>query len=529
MFLTTNGTSSVLVSTPTLRSVGSPTAEYQSMSTQWRRIRAVLQGEAYAKAYDSELDTINYTNLLIPFSPTMTPNQYRWFVAEAQLPGLVAQYLKVMIGGLLRKDPQLELPEVFADHWDWIYNHFTEDNQPLLAFLNEALTEELISSRAWISVDFPRVTEDMDDDTRAQLKPYPVLWKADEIINWQVTRSAATGRPELVRAVFRYVSKDYTEDNPYHPTLVPTVVEHYVDEEGIYTVDSYKQVNAIAVRLDNGEYSVVQQNGGNTDLSGEGEWELVDSVRPQIQGSYFSRLPIFPLNGNYEPVAPMLAPMVDKEISLYNKVSRRNHLLYGAATYTPYVKSDTIGDEDFRILAQQGLGTWFKVGSADSIEIVTPPTEALSSYENAISQDVEELTMLGIRILAPEAGESGISLSIRNSTQLAQLGLLNTRVSQTMLSVISLMLQWATGEALHPEDVDFSLSADFDPTPLGGDWMRMVSEWYQQGLVPRSLWIRVAKLHDIIPADYDDEEGQQEIAQDPQLAANQDYQNYQLE
>lgn len=481
------------------------------MLRHWRRARAVTSGELFAKEHDSELDLIDYTNLLVPFSPSMSPAQYRWFVAEAQLPGLVAQYLKVLVGGLLRKEPELTLPDgVDPAATDWLRHSFTSDNKSIVHFLNEALTEELTTSRCWVSVDFPNDLEEGDEG-----RPYPVLWRAEDVINWQT--SSTKGSTKLTRVVVRYVSHSYTTENPYHADLVPTVADHYLNSDGNYQVDVYQQEANSGVHLANGELAYSHEFGFN--LNSEYKWNKVSEALPQLNGNPLNFLPVFPLNGDYKLQPPMLTPLVDKEVALYNKVSRRNHLLYGAATFTPVVISD-MNEDQFRSIVQQGLGTWMLLNQGDQVTTLQSPSDSLTNYEAAIAKDSEELSQLGIRILSPEPGESGVSLEIRNSTQLAQLGLLNTRISQTMKAIIALMVSWGLKTELGPEDVDFELSADFDPTPLGGDWMRMVTEWYQSRLVPRSLWLKTAKMNDIIPADYDDEEGLQEIGQDPINAMN---------
>jgi len=84
-----------------------------------------------------------------------------------------------------------------------------------------------------------------------------------------------------------------------------------------------------------------------------------------------------------------------------------------------------------------------------------------------------------------------------------------------MAEVLKLMLRWRYGKDLDVEGLDFKLSADFNPTPLGSEWARLVTEWYQNRLIPRSVWLSVAKQHDIIPSDYDDAAGLEEIGQDP--------------
>lgn len=45
----------------------------------------------------------------------------------------------------------------------------------------------------------------------------------------------------------------------------------------------------------------------------------------------------------------------------------------------------------------------------------------------------------------------------------------------------------------------------------------MLTEWYQSRLIPRSVWLNAIKKLELIPADYNDEEGQQEIQQDTSL------------
>jgi hypothetical protein len=45
--------------------------------------------------------------------------------------------------------------------------------------------------------------------------------------------------------------------------------------------------------------------------------------------------------------------------------------------------------------------------------------------------------------------------------------------------------------------------------------MRLVSEWYQAGIIPRSVFVNIAKYNDFLPADYDDEEATSEIQTDP--------------
>lgn len=496
-------------------SVGSPSHEYESMTRIWKRARAILNGELYAKEHDRYIDLVDYTNLLVPFSPRMSQQQYKWFVAEAELPGLSSQYAKVIAGGLLRKEPEITLPEsVPAEALDWLRNRFTEDGRPMVAFLDEAIWEELSTSGGWVSVDFPAVPnyDALTTDEKKMLAPYPVLWKAEDVINTQVGVSKKTGKPELARVVFRFIEQDYSE-NIYHPVLKVVAIDHYLDEVGVYRVQKYVKKGESVLDITNGNLQMTQLFGSSLYFS-EGEWEPASELlTPLLWGEPFSHLPIFPVNGQLSVSTPMLTPIIDREISLYNKVSRRNHLMYGASTYTPVIMSDMM-EEDFAKIVNSGLGSWIKLGANDKIDVFKTPTEALADMDRAIAASVEEMAKMGVRMLAPDGDASGVSLEIRNSSLTAQLGVLNSKISTTIGEVIKLLLRWRYGKDLAVEEVDFKLSSDFNPAPLGSEWARLATEWYQARLIPRSVWLSIAKHHDIIPSDYNDVDGVAEIGQD---------------
>jgi len=500
------------------KSVGDPSASYESLRTLWKRSRAVLNGQAQAKAYDDILDVYTYKNLLLPFSPKMTQEQFNFYRAEAELPGLVSQYAKVLVGGLLRKPPQLTLPDSVPEGAEsWLKNNFSADGIPMLSFLDEAIWEELQTSRAWIIVDHPEVDnyDELSPEQRDMISPYAMVVKAENVINWRKGKGRFSNAETLTSLVMRYYMPNY-DSNPFHPDYVDTVSHYYLDEEGYFVTDTYQRRDTNdTVDVINGNLSPQYIQSLTTQ-----DWSLISTQKPLMQGERIPYIPAFPLNGQVDPIEPALQPLVDREVSLYNKISRRNHLLYGAATYTPVVMSD-MTDEQFDDIVGAGLGSWIHLRKEDSIKALETPTGSLSDMENAISATVEEMAKMGIRMLSPEgSGQSGVALEIRNAAQTAQLGLLNNKISKTMQSVITVMLNWKYGLGLNESDVDFTLSADFNPTPMGADWMRLITDWYQQGIIPRSTFIAIAKQNDILPIDYNDDEGVSEIQTDPLVGTN---------
>lgn len=495
--------------TAQMKGVGDPNTSYESMSQTWLKIRAICSGEAFTKAYDDTIDIRSFSNLLIPFSPSMTDAQYQFYKAEAELPGIVSQYAKFIVGGLLRKVPQVTLPDtVEKEVADWLINEIGRDNSPLVSFLNEALWEELQTSRCWILVDYPVIKEsdNMTTEDFLKYKPYPTIIKAESIINWRTEISEETGQTVLNRVIIRTLEEKFDDNDPecFHPKMMPTVWVHQV-VNNVYSIKKYQETK---------EAKEVIVQGHKIQDTNKSKFELVEEIPSVLfQGEPLSFIPMWPLNGSIEVSQPVLINLVDKEVALYNKTSRRNHLLYGAATYTPYIASN-MTDEEFDEAVSKGLGSWLRLYQGDAAGVLDTPTNALADMDRAIEASIEEMARLGVRMLTPEVAQSGVALDIRNASQTAQLGSLNTKISNTLSSIFAFMVNWRFGSDLKGYDVKFNMCDDFNASPLGVDWVRLVTEWYESGLIPRSTWLRLAKQNDIIDPAYNDEEGKQEIAED---------------
>ena len=490
----------------TRRTVGDPNEKYAAMKPYWQRSRAIMCGERAAKAADKVLDTANFSNLLIPFSMNMSQEQYDFYRAEAELPGLTGQYAAALVGGLLRKPPQFQLPKALDSEEirTWLNNSFGAQGQSLISFLSETLEEEMQTSRAWILVD---TTAGVNSK---EVKPFAIKLPAESVINWR-----KDDKQRLIKLTIRYYTEEYTEENPHHPQYIDTVSD-YVLENEVLTVTKYqrkrKQTTEVARE---GAVAVSPVIDGGSE-----EWEQKSSITPMIRGEVMSFIPAVPLNGSVEVATPLNQTLVDREISLYNKVSRRNHLLYGACCYTPVISGNFPDDDSFqKMVVDKGLGSWLNIPEGATATILQTPTDAIKDINASIEQNVNEMARMGIRMLTPDGtpAESGVAVEIKNSAQLSQLGLLNNKASKSMEVVISMMLhmRYDIGFEDAQEQTSFTLSEDFNPTPLGADWMRLVTEWYDSRKIPRSVFIQIGKQNDIIPMDYDDEQGKKEIESDP--------------
>ena len=495
------------------KTVADPNYKYESLVPTWKKIKAVVGGQDVVKEYDKTLRS-DGTNLLIPFSSSMTPVQYNFYKSESELPGMVAQFAKTVVGGMLRKQVSIDLKEdtsgIPEDAIDWVRNRFTSDNRSMLAFLDDALWEEMQTSRAWVCVNYPENPTDSTYDGGPP-EPFPILISGESVINWLTGVHPVTGEDTLVRVIIRMYVQDY-DQNEFHPNWVDTVWVHELDEQGYYQIRTYQRSDPTSdsAGVVNGQ---VQQDYATSTSQ---QFVQVDQETNITQaGERLDFIPLFPLNGQVEPMEPILATFVDREVGLYNRISRRNHLLYGASTYTPVLKSNLTDDEKEDVVGA-GLGSWLFLERDDDIDILQTPSDALTSYESAIAATIDEMARMGMRMLAPDAAQadSGVALEIRNAGQTAQLSALARMVSQSLRRIITTMINWRYDLEILEDDIEVTLSTDLTPVPLGEEYMRLVSEWYTGGLLPRSTFLEILKMNDILPADFNDEEAMEEMAND---------------
>ena len=515
--------SSKVKSVNTNKGPGVPTDEYLSQVSEWKRNRAVIQGPSYTKDYDT---SPSHDNLLLPFNPTMTQEQYDFYKAEAEVPGVSSEFCKMIIGGLLRKQPLLELPEDAPEGAKtWILDDIGSDKSNLITLMSSALWEELQTSRAWFQIDYPVVDLDsLTPQQRREVKPYPILHNAENIINWS-TSTDIKGIVKLDMLITRYFTTDNDPDQPFHPKYIDTVQVHKLDEQGLYVIDTYSiNTSDTPSFIDGGIDYKFNQMSNN--------WELTDTnSNLYINGARMDFIPFFPLNGSIDTLDPIMTQVVNREVALYNKISRRNHLLYLSATYTPVVKSDSLTESEKDQLAKQGLGTWMFVNKDDTVETLSTPTDALKDMEEAIKNGYDELTRIGIKMLSLEPNNSdtsGVALGIRNAAQNAAISTLNAKVSEAMKKVIKTLINWRYDVQMTEADIRFNLSGEFTASPRGPEWMRLVTEWYQNGLIPRSTWLEIIKNNDALPSDYDDSKGEDEISNDARIISPREQFNAEL-
>ena len=482
---------------------------YLSNLHHWMRNRAVVSGTSSVLEWDRFVNNNAYTNMLVPFSAKMTQENYDIYKSEAEFPELTGEYIRIVLGGLLRKEPSIS----YEDSSDIFPN-----TPELLPMVQSAVEEELTTNRCWVAVYW-----------NSQLqKALPRVYRGENVINWQQDLDN-----NLLRVVIRYLYPHYENYQTDHLWMIE---DHYLAynqeyEQVCYHLDTYREdrdlqttpeiVNPnlynINIQEELNRLRATTTPGAFTKYfeSEKVSYSLFSSVVPLKHGEPLTEIPVIPLNGHITPITPMISGMVHKELALYNKTSRRNHLLYSSGILTPMVFASSSQEVEDQL--DRGLGTIWILPVDSKVDILQTPTGALSDFESAIGQNVESISRLGIRLLSNDNtyAQSGVALTLRNSPQIAQLSLFNTRVSRQFEKILNLLEDYNRNPMAEPRKMSFSLTQDFDPTPLGSEWLRLITEMYESKMLPRSAWIDALKRNDILADSYNDQEGVQEIQQDP--------------
>ena len=501
----------VLLATTNRYDIGTPNGKYESLERVYKRNRAIMSGEDYVKAYDASVSNPN--GLLLPFSDTMTQQQYDFYKREATYPGFVEQYARILIGGLLRKEPTLVMSdeideEVQEEIRSWIMNRFSHDNGSLIGFLDTALTEEFTTSRAWVCVNYP--SEEIANE--GSVKPYPILLEGESIINWQTEFNESTGLLELSWLVVRgFTEIERTDDyqgrgfdaSAYHPNVVETVWLHEIDEEGYYVIRQFLR--------ESDTISTVYATAGhlNTDTKDTTQdWVEIRTENNILRrGERLDFIPIYPLNGEVEPIDPMLSNIMKREIGLYNLYGRRNHLTYASSVMTP-VLSGRFNEQDIQAISDAGIGTLWFLPEGGRAEILSAPTEALSHQETAIQNTIEDMAKMGMRIISQEirSHQSGVALDIRNAPQTAQLSTFSVKISSQISKIIRTMVRWRY-DIDYPDDaLQFNLCSEFQTGPQGLEWARLMFEMYMANAIPQEVFTEFLRKNDLVAGDFRDDE-----------------------
>lgn len=475
--------------------------EYLKMKPIYKKITDVLSGGDRIK----ELGT-----LYLPM-PNETDDsdenraRYNAYVKRAVFLNIARKTLSSTVGLAFIRNPLIVLPEMmkpFIDNADGM-------GSDLEQLSKKAVSYNLAFSRGAVLVDFPSQTGATVADVEAGSKlPIIKVIHPGAIINWRTKRE---GTKEKLSLVVIYESFN-AEDNGFEMKAVGQFRILYLDKEGFYTQDIYREkdfemegdkknfmqkkpYSMFSLPNSNSEEYIVHERYEPTDAKGE----RIKEIPFKFFGAE---------NNDIYPDNPIFTDLVDLNLAHYHNSADYEESCYLVGQPTPVVTGVT---EDW---VKNVMGGQIVFGSRNAIALPTGATASLiQAQENtmlkeAMDDKVQQMIALGAKLIEPKrvqktATEADIDNKKEGSTLTSVVQNVSTvfdwacRQASFWVGAIDAMdfkvdkiatnleteSKTQSGVDLISEPVKFELNTNFDISISTPDEQRAASELYQDGLL----------------------------------------------
>jgi hypothetical protein len=466
--------------------VDSTHAEYDEWEGIWAKCRDVVAGEEAIKAGGETY---------LPKLSGQSDSDYGPYLDRAWLFNASARTVQGLAGLIFRRDPVVEVPPAVQPFLEDV----TGDGQEFASFAMRCAWDVLTTGRIGLFADFSLPLQVDETGTRpsratAELmgrRPTLSLYRADQIVNWALTRVGNLSKISLV-VLYEEVSEFADE---FEVVAVPQYRVLELDGAGIYRQRFFRKTE--------GE---------------SGDWvEIEESpIYPRVNGQVLDAIPFVFVNPSDLTTCvakPPLLDLVNVNLAWYRNCADYEHGLLYSGNPTPYITGH-----------QQPEGANYGVGS--STMLVIREKEAKLGFMEFTGQGLEPLAkakehketlmaMLGARMLAPDpAGvESAEAARIHREGESSALATIANTVSMGLTQSLQHFGKWLSVE--DPEAYNIQLNTDFLPAQMDPARITaLVAGWQAQGLTKRDLFWNLQR-GEVIPAEKTFEEWEEEFLESP--------------
>jgi len=385
---------------------------YDNRAEQWERCRDCSEGSDAVKQKGSK-----YLPMLDSHKDDNT--KYQEYKLRALFYNAASRTVAGLSGAIFQKDPAIK---VNSSEMEEQIKDVTLTNEPLASFALNATREELITGRTGVLVD-------MASEEVTKPRPYWLLYKAEDIINWKFTSYG--GDRELSMVVLR----ECVEDSKAGDEFAIEQKERYrvlrLSTSGVYTQQIYNEK--------------------------PGQEGIIDkSQREYIPGSILTPLRLgrpldfIPFTLPWVLGAPPILDLVDVNLAHYRASADLKHGLHFTALPTPWVSGQNDTNKKLKI----GSGTAWALDTNGRAGMLEFTGRGLGAIRTDIQDMQRMMATLGARLLeeAPHYAETALSVSMRHSSDYATLRML-AQVVEQQLSFSLKTHAWWLGKEAEPKDV----------------------------------------------------------------------------
>lgn len=446
------------------------------------RCRDTIKGTDYVK---------NGGTLYLPKLGDQSQSEYEAYKTRANFLGATERTVSVMVGSLLRKPAETNVP----DKLDYLIEDMTGHGESLEDFIRQV--SHCLMSTGRVAILLDRITGVPPDD-----KIYYKYFPSDQITDWDVDESP--GKP---RKLTRVVLEEYFMVREGFRKSLRVRYREYILKNNVCTVTFHEQMGDTNVGM---KLSAANLRGL--------QFKKKRRVTLKSRGKPLDYIPVtFVSSGqedNYEPGKPPVLDVADINLSHYRTSADLEHGRHWTALPTPYF---TGLDADSEITIGSGKAMIMKDPSSTA-GFLEFSGVGLKSLEAARKEKEDQMAFLGARMLTDKSNgsENAEVTRINHSGEIAVLTDLARALSRGLTKAFVYAAKWDNA----PEDGIFiRINTDYINTYMSSGDLQSLTSAYQAGAISLDTYLARLQRGEIIPEDVDIDEEKEKIEQQKAEAA----------
>jgi hypothetical protein len=465
--------------------VDNKSSVYNKWLTRWKKNRDFLEGEDEVK--DSGNREVYLPNFFKKNENDKTQDKvYQNFLLRAYFLEAVQKTMELFSGMIFKNKPQLKKMDKFPN-----INDVDGCNTTLNSFVKNLTNETILNNMSAVLVDFTDTEGNQITEAEKIKINARVVWKtynAENIINVKFSNFNNLNTVSLVVLMESY-QKESTDKFSNEYGIQYRVLG--LDEEGYYYQELYQDKNL--------KISIFEGENGR--------------IYPMKNGSKFNFIPVYftnNFNNQYEIKKSIISPIVNICAHFYLDSGDYNWGKHFSALPTPWVAGAT--EEEIKKLTCIGPTQLWGFGNPSAkAGMLEFNGQGLNSFVVALNDYKDDIASMGVKALGKnkKVAESAEKVKLDSLSEIATLSNISLQVSETMLKIIKLTMEWEN--IAIEKDIDYILNQDFLPKTVDANLLNALVSAVVQGKMTLEIFFENLKKMEIVNSESEFEEFQDSL------------------
>lgn len=473
--------------------------EYKLRAPQWKRCRDAFAGQDAIHAAGAAY---------LPKLKDQGADEYNSYKMRAGFYNATSRTVSGLIGMLFRKPPKLEVADGIKDD----LKDADMKGKPFEMFAQDVAEESLVVGRVGVLVDHAvappsNVVVTVAVAREQGLRPMVQMYRAENIINWRVSRinNATVLAMVVLTETYEYPVGEGKPDEPFGPKST---------EFSAVCETRYRVLDIDTQHGNTYRQRIYRKNRNDVD-------QLVETIVPLMDGFPLAYIPFWfigPDGIDIEVETPPLLDLVNVNIAHYRVTADYEHGCHFTGLPTPWISgyqnpTPEKGEPAFYIGSTKA---WVFSDANAKAEYLEFTGQGLTSLEKNLDRKEGHMAVLGARMLAPEKKqtETATTAAIHRTGENSALAGIGIAVSLALTLVLRTFTAWA-GQKTPTDKTNFETTRDFMPVNIDAATLTALVKAWQSGAISFETFYDLLQRGDISQADVDAAAEQARIEKNP--------------